>query len=119
MSEYNFKQSIEDGATVPLFYHKRVPEVLLQNDSLDDDLADIVAEEELTDEQQRRLEREFVQEINIIKADDRLEIIAKDIVYHFPRRGYLEKEWSLPLTSSPLFVCMTKLADYGKRRSRN
>jgi type I restriction enzyme R subunit len=27
----------------------------------------------------------------VLKADDRLEIIAKDIVYHFPRRGYLGK----------------------------
>lgn len=91
VSEYNFKQSIEDGATVPLFYHKRVPEVLLQNDSLDDDLADIVADEHLTDEQQRKLEREFAQEMSVLKADDRLETIAKDIVYHFPRRGYLGK----------------------------
>lgn len=91
VSEYNFKQSIEDGATVPLFYHKRVPEVLLQNDSLDDDLADIVADENLTDEQQYKLEHEFAQEISVLKADDRLETIAKDIVYHFPRRGYLGK----------------------------
>ena len=91
VSEYNFKQSIEDGATVPLFYHKRVPEVLLQNDTLDDDLADIVADENLTDEQQRKLEREFAQEISVLKADDRLETIAQDIVYHFPRRGYLGK----------------------------
>jgi len=91
ISEYNFKQSIEDGATVPLFYHKRVPEVLLQNDDLDDDLADIVSDENLTDAQQMKLEREFAQELSVLKADDRLETIARDIVYHFPRRGYLGK----------------------------
>lgn len=91
VSEYNFKQSIEDEATVPLFYHKRVPEVLLQNDDIDDDLADIVSDENLTEEQQAKLEREFAQELSVLKADDRLEIIAKDIVYHFPRRGYLGK----------------------------
>ena len=91
VSEYNFKQSIEDEATVPLFYHKRVPEVLLQNDDMDDDLADIVSDENLTDEQQAKLEKEFANELNVIKRDSRLEIIAKDIVYHFPRRGYLGK----------------------------
>jgi type I restriction enzyme R subunit len=91
ISEYNFKQSIEDEATVPLFYHKRVPEVLLQNDDIDDDLAEIVSDENLTDEQQAKLEKEFAQEMSVLKADDRLEIIAKDIVYHFPRRGYLGK----------------------------
>jgi hypothetical protein len=26
-----FRQSMEDGATVPLFYEKRVPEMLFQN----------------------------------------------------------------------------------------
>jgi len=91
VSEYNFKQSIEDEATVPLFYHKRVPEVLLQNDDIDSDLADIVSDENLTEEQQARLEREFSNEMSVLKADDRLETIAKDIVYHFPRRGYLGK----------------------------
>lgn len=29
-------QSMNDGATVPLFYNKRVPEVLNQNDDLSD-----------------------------------------------------------------------------------
>jgi type I restriction enzyme, R subunit len=91
ISEYNFKQSIDDEATVPLFYHKRVPEVLLQNDDLDDDLADIVSDENLTDEQQSKLEKEFAQEMSVLKADDRLETIAADIVYHFPRRGFLGK----------------------------
>lgn len=91
VSEYNFKQSIEDEATVPLFYHKRVPQVLLQNDDIDDDLAEIVSDENLTAEDQYKLEREFAQEMSVLKADDRLEIIAKDIVYHFPRRGYLGK----------------------------
>lgn len=91
VSEYNFKQSIEDEATVPLFYHKRVPQVLLQNDDIDNDLAEIVSDENLSAENQDKLEREFAQEMSVLKADDRLEIIAKDIVYHFPRRGYLGK----------------------------
>lgn len=91
ISEYNFKQSIDDESTVPLFYHKRVPQVLLQNDDIDNDLAEIVVDEDLTTEQQDKLEREFAQEMSVLKADDRLEIIAKDIVYHFPRRGYLGK----------------------------
>ncbi len=91
VSEYNFKQSIEDGATVPLFYHKRVPEVLLRNDDIDDDLADIVSDENLTEDQQVKLEKEFAQEMSVLKADNRLETIAKDIVYHLPRRGYLGK----------------------------
>ncbi len=91
VSEYNFQQSMDDGATVPLFYKKRVPKVLIQNDDLIDDLAEICEDENLDDAQQAKLENKFAQEIEVIKRDDRLNTIAEDIVYHFPRRGYLGK----------------------------
>ena len=118
VSEYNFKQSIEDEATVPLFYHKRVPEVLLQNDDIDDDLADIVSDENLTEEQQIKLEREYAQEMSVLKADDRLEIIAKDIVYHFPRRGYLGKGMVVTIdkfTAVKMYDKVKRLWEEGKR----
>ena len=91
VSEYNFQQSMDDGATVPLFYKKRVPQVLIQNDDLTEDLAEICEDENLDDAQQAKLENKFAQEIEVIKRDDRLDTIAEDIVYHFPRRGYLGK----------------------------
>jgi type I restriction enzyme R subunit len=91
VSEYNFQQSMDDGATVPLFYEKRVPQVLIQNDTLSEDLAEICEDENLDDAQQAKLENKFAQEIEVIKRDDRLDTIAEDIVYHFPRRGYLGK----------------------------
>jgi type I restriction enzyme R subunit len=37
------------------------------------------------------LENKFAAEIEVIKRDDRLEVVAQDIVGHFPRRGYLGK----------------------------
>ena len=91
VSEYNFQQSVDDGATVPLFYKKRVPQVLIQNDDLTEDLAEIYEDENLDAPQQAKLEDRFAQEIEIIKRDDRLDTIAEDVVYHFPRRGYLGK----------------------------
>ena len=91
VSEYSFQQSVEDGATVPLFYEKRVPEVLIQNNALNDEFAAIVEDENLDDAAQQKLEKRFAQEIAVIKVDDRLELIARDIVFHFPRRGYLGK----------------------------
>ncbi|MDY0833437.1 type I restriction endonuclease subunit R [Pseudomonas sp. SED1] len=91
VSEYNFQQSMDDGATVPLFYQKRVPEVLIQNDDLSEEFYQILEEENLDEAQQEKLERQFAQEIQVIKRDDRMETIARDIVYHFPRRGYLGK----------------------------
>jgi len=91
VSEYNFVQSIDDGATVPLFYQKRVPEVLIQNENLSDEFYQILEDENLDEKAQEKLEREYATEIEVIKRDDRLETIAKDIVAHFPKRGYLGK----------------------------
>ena len=91
VSEYNFSQSMDDGATVPLFYSKRVPEVLNQNEDLSEEFYEILEDENLDDTQQAKLEKKFASELEVIKRDDRLETIAQDIVYHFPRRGYLGK----------------------------
>ncbi len=91
VSEYNFQQAMEDQATVPLFYEKRVPEVLIQNDDLGDEFYQLLEDENLDEAQQQKLEKKFAREMEVIKRDDRLDTIAKDIVYHFPRRGYLGK----------------------------
>jgi len=91
VSEYNFQQSMDDGATVPLFYQKRVPEVLIQNEDLSEEFYEILEDENLDDKQTEKLEQKFAKEVEVIKRDDRLETIARDIVYHFPRRGYLGK----------------------------
>lgn len=91
VSEYNFQQSVDDGATVPLFYEKRVPQVLIQNDNLSEEFYEILEDENLDDAQQAKLEIRFAAEVEVVKRDDRLERIARDIVYHFPRRGYLGK----------------------------
>ena len=97
VSEYNFQQSMDDGATVPLVYEKRVPEVLIQNDDLSQEFYDILNEADLDDAQQEKLERKFAKETEVIKRDDRLDTIAEDIVKHFPRRGYLGKAMVISL----------------------
>ena len=91
VSQYNFIQSIDDGATVPLYYQKRVPEVLIQNENLSDEFYQILEENGTDEKAQEKLEKEFATEMEIIKRDDRLETIAKDITAHFPNRGYLGK----------------------------
>lgn len=91
VSEYNFAQSIEDGSTVPLFYSRRVPEVGLENDFLDDDVLDIIEDENLNDDEARLLENSSSRILEVIKREQRLDTIAKDIAHHFPRRGFLGK----------------------------
>ena len=91
VSEYNFAQSVEDGSTVPLFYSRRVPEVGLENDFLDDDVIDIIENENLNDDEARLLENSSSRILEVIKREDRLDKIARDIAHHFPRRGFLGK----------------------------
>ncbi len=91
VSEYNFAQSVEDGSTVPLFYSRRVPEVGLENDFLDDDVIDIIEDENLNDDEARLLENASSRIMEVIKREDRLDKIARDIAHHFPRRGFLGK----------------------------
>lgn len=91
VSIYNFMHSIEDGATVPLYYENRVPEVQLNNESLNDDIYGEIEKADLNDEEESKLATEFAKEYHIIVREDRLETVAKDIVEHYVARGYAGK----------------------------
>jgi type I restriction enzyme R subunit len=91
VSVYDFARSIEDGATVPLYYENRIPEVQLTNQELNRDLEALLEAAELDEAQEKKLEREFGREYHIITREDRLEAIAKDLVTHFTGRGYRGK----------------------------
>lgn len=91
VSVYDFARSIEDGATVPLYYENRIPEVQLTNQELNRDLEALLEAAELDQDQEKKLEREFGREYHVITRDDRLEAIARDVVTHFTGRGYRGK----------------------------
>jgi type I restriction enzyme R subunit len=91
ISIYNFKQSIDDRNTVPLYYENRIPELQLTNDTLTDDIAAIIDDAELDEDQQAKLEREFAREYHLITREERLDRIAEDIVAHYTGRGVLAK----------------------------
>ena len=91
VSIYDFKQSVDDGSTVPLFYSRRVTEVGLNNDFLDDDLVNVIERNDLNEKEATLVENSHSQIVEVIKREPRLKKIAKDIAYHFPRRGYLGK----------------------------
>ena len=88
VSIYDFAQSVADGATVPLYYENRIPELQLQNENLNEEMEDLLERAELDEEQEKKLEREFAREYHLITRDDRLEAVAKDIVEHFTGRGF-------------------------------
>ena len=91
VSIYDFQQSVEDHATVRLFYDNRTPELRLENPNLNDDIYALIEAADLDDDQERRLERELGRQYHLITRDDRLETVAKDIVQHFLGRGFQGK----------------------------
>ena len=91
VSKYTFKQSIEDKATVPLYYEARIPEMQITNDELEKDLQNIIDSADFTQEQEEQFEKEYVNLYQVITRDERLDIIAKDVVEHFMNRGFMGK----------------------------
>lgn len=91
VSIYDFKKSVDDGATVPLYYSRRVPEVGLENNFLDDDFVNVIEQNDLNEKEATLVENSHSKILEVIKREDRLKKIAKDIAHHFPRRGYFGK----------------------------
>ncbi len=91
VSIYDFQQSVEDGATVPLFYDNRTPELQLVNPDLNDDIYRLIENADLEVEQEEKLENVLGRQYHLITRDDRLGTVAEDIVQHFLGRGFVGK----------------------------
>ncbi len=91
VSIYDFQQSVEDGATVPLFYENRTPELQLVNPDLNDDIYRLIEDADLDAEQEEKLEKVLGRQYHLITRDDRLETVAQDVVRHFLGRGFVGK----------------------------
>ncbi|MEZ5376965.1 MAG: HsdR family type I site-specific deoxyribonuclease [Acidimicrobiales bacterium] len=91
VSTYNFADSIRDGATVPLYYENRIPELQLENENFDAELEELLSAPDLDDAQERAISRRFAKQHQLITRPKRLEEIAADLVHHFANRGFLGK----------------------------
>jgi len=110
VSIYNFAQSIADGATVPLYYEARKPELQLATGELKDELDALLDAAALDEEQEKKLQQTFGTQYHLITRNDRLDEIAKDLVRHFSARGYLGKGMFVAIDKA------TAVRMYGKVR---
>lgn len=115
VSIFNFKQSVDDRATVPLYYESRIPGVMLKNEDLNENMEKLLEEAELDAEQERKLEREFAREYQLITRDGRLEKIAEAIVQHFMGRGYMGKAMVVSIDKATAVLMYNKVQKYWKR----
>ena len=114
VSIYNFKQSVEDGATVPLYYENRIPELQLTNKELNGDMERLLEDAEVDDTQEKRLEREFAREYHLITRDERLEKVSEDIVLHFMGRGFPGKAMVVSVDKAAAVKMYDKVQKYWK-----
>ena len=89
VSVYDFQQSVEDHATVRLFYENRTPELKLHNPDLNDAIYEAIESADLDEEQEKRLERELGRQYHLITRDDPAgDGRRRIVVQHFLGRGF-------------------------------
>jgi len=102
ISIYDIKRSIEDKATVPIYYESRLAKLALNEEErpkIDPDFEEVTEGEEV--ERKEKLKTKWAQLEAIVGAKKRLELIAKDIVEHFEKR--LEA-----MEGKAMIVCMSR-----------
>lgn len=108
ISVYDFKRAIDDEATLPLRYINKGDKLDIYNPELDERMAEVLENEDIDDDQKKKLEYLFSKDYPILTAEPRLDAIAKDLVWHFNERGYQGKAMFVAL-DKPTAVRMHQL----------
>lgn len=107
IDKYPMSRSVEDGATVPIYYESRLVPLHLTNYFIDDEFDELT--QEVKDiEIKESLKKKFARLEQAISAPDRLKQITEDIVSHFNNRG-LEGKAMVVTISRKVAVEMYKL----------
>ena len=85
IDKYGFEESKADGATIPIKYVGRLPNLFVEGDESIDALFDriIGTEPDMTPELKEQLKREYITKAKIAESPQRIKKIALDIVEHF------------------------------------
>lgn len=111
VSVYDFKRAIDDGATLPLRYVNKGEKLGIENPILDEQMIEVLQDENLDEDQKRKLTYLFQRDYVILTAEPRLDAIAKDLVWHFNERGYQGKAMLVSLdkpTAVRMYDLITK-----------
>lgn len=88
ISIYDIQQSVDDGATVPIYYESRLAKIKLNKKALPeiDKEVEEILDSETADEQEKAISQWSALEA-IVGTDARLEEIAEDLIKHYESRG--------------------------------
>ncbi len=102
ISIYDIRRSVQDGATVPIYYESRLAQLALdeaEKPTIDPDFEEVTEGEEI--ERKERLKTKWAQLEAVVGAEKRVRMIAEDVVGHFEQR--LEA-----LDGKAMIVCMSR-----------
>ncbi len=87
ISVYDVERAVHDGATVPIYYESRLAQLALrdsQRPTLDADFDEATEGEEL--ERKEQLKTRWAQLEALVGAEQRIKLIARDLIEHFEAR---------------------------------
>ena len=102
ISVYDIQRSVEDGATVPIYYESRLAKLSLDRDekpTIDADFDEVTEGEEVA--RKEKLKTKWAQLEAVVGARNRLKQVARDIVGHYEQR--LDT-----LEGKAMIVCMSR-----------
>ena len=102
ISVYDIQRAVEDCATVPIYYESRLAKLALRESErpkIDPDFEEATEGEEV--ERKEKLKTKWAQLEAIVGAEQRLRLVAEDIVAHFDER-------SDAMHGKAMIVCMSR-----------
>ena len=102
ISIYDIQRSVEDGATVPIYYESRLAKLALnerERPLIDPKFEEVTEGEEV--ERKEKIKTKWAQLEALVGTKERLKLIAQDIVQHFEQRREA-------LEGKAMVVCMSR-----------
>ena len=102
ISVYDIQRAVEDKATVPIYYESRLARLAIEESELpkiDPDFEEATEGEEIS--RKERLKTKWAQLEAVVGAEERLTLVAEDIVAHYENR--LEA-----MEGKAMIVCMSR-----------
>jgi type I restriction enzyme R subunit len=102
ISVYDIERAVADGATVPIYYENRLAKLALRESErprIDLDFEEVTEGEEV--ERKEQLKSKWAQQEAIVGSENRLAVIARDLVEHFENR-------LAAMDGKAMVVCMSR-----------
>ncbi len=102
ISVYDIQRSVEDKATVPIYYESRLARLeLLESErpNIDPEFEEVTEGEEVS--RKEKLKSKWAQLEAVVGSDDRIKLVASDLVEHFESR-------LAAMSGKAMVVCMSR-----------